>query len=95
MSSLTQARLRYFWRTKYPWIFAFYLLTFGILTGILKKHLTVCGQFADVISRSDCLLQKSVFGLDLFMVAVFTSFIFLYVFYIFGVRPAELEHHFK
>lgn len=34
-------------------------------------------------------------GLDLLMIAAFTSYIFLYVFYLYGVRPPELEHHFR
>jgi len=34
---------------------------------------------------------EPVFALNLMMVAAFTSFIFLYVFYLFGVRPDELQ----
>jgi len=75
---VSQAKIRHIWRTKYPWIIAFYIFMFGILTGVLKMN---DGQ--------------GVFNLDIYMIAVFTSLVFLYVFYIFGVRPIELEHHFK
>ena len=34
-------------------------------------------------------------GLDILMIGAFTSYIFLYIFYLFGVRPSELEHHFR
>jgi hypothetical protein len=39
------------------------------------------------------LLVKSdpVFALNLMMVAAFTSFIFLYIFYLYGVKPDELN----
>ncbi len=76
--TVTSARRKFLWRTKYPWIIAFYILMFGILTGVLK-------QFP----------ERAVFNLDVYMVAVFTALIFLYVFYIYGVRPVELEHHFQ
>lgn len=33
-------------------------------------------------------------ALNLLMVAAFSSYIFLFVFYLYGVRPLELEHHF-
>jgi hypothetical protein len=82
MKHLSEARIRYFWRTKYPWVFIFYILAFGILAGVLKAGLAVNRYSAQ-------------FAVDVFMIAVFTGFVFLYVFYIFGVRPVELEHQFK
>ncbi|MFT4310375.1 MAG: hypothetical protein ACMXYC_01975 [Candidatus Woesearchaeota archaeon] len=33
-------------------------------------------------------------GLNILMIAAFTSYVFLYIFYLYGVRPIELEHHF-
>ena len=73
---LSEARIRYLWRTKYPWVLVFYIIAFGILRGLVTK-----------IDP-----QR---GLNILMIAAFTSYIFLYVFYIFGVRPVELEYHFR
>ena len=35
------------------------------------------------------------FIINLLFLAGLTSYVFLYIFYIFGVRPIELEHHFR
>jgi hypothetical protein len=35
------------------------------------------------------------FGLNLLMIAAFMSYIFMYVFYLYGVRPDELEYWHK
>ena len=76
MSYLSEARLRYLWRTKYPWILFLYIVVIGLLRGLITR---VDPQF----------------GLNLLMAAAFTSYVFLYIFYIFGVRPVELDYHFK
>jgi hypothetical protein len=35
------------------------------------------------------------FVINILFVAGLTSYVFLYIFYVFGVRPIELEHHFR
>lgn len=72
----SKAQIRYFWRTKYPWFFAVYILVIGILRGLVAN------------------LPNKTLGADLLMLGAFTSYVFLYVFYIYGVRPVELDHHF-
>lgn len=73
---LSEARIRYLWRTKFPWFLILYIIVIGLLRGLVNG------------------LDPQL-GLNLLMVAAFTSYIFLYVFYIFGVRPIELEFHFR
>jgi hypothetical protein len=53
-------------------------------------YILVIGLLRGVIAKID----NASFGLDLLMLAAFTSYVFLYIFYLFGVRPIELEHHF-
>lgn len=77
-TSVSEDRIRFLWRTKYPWLFVFYIFMFGILIGILQNT-----------------SEDPIFITNLLMMAMFTSFVFLYIFYIYGVRPDELEHHFK
>ncbi|MFT7616110.1 MAG: hypothetical protein ACI8Y7_000939 [Candidatus Woesearchaeota archaeon] len=75
---ISQTRIKFLWRTKYPWVIVFYIFAVGLIT--LQLKLSDNRWFSD---------------LDLMMMAVFTSYVFLYVFYIYGVRPSELEYHFK
>jgi hypothetical protein len=35
------------------------------------------------------------FVINILFLAGLSSYVFLYIFYIFGVRPIELEHHFR
>lgn len=72
----TKKQIRTFWRTKYPWFFAMYVLLIGILRGLLAD-------------------ADPVFALNLMMVAGFVSYIFLYIFYLYGVRPDEIEEWHK
>jgi len=74
--NISDARIRYLWRTKYPWILIFYILAFGIIRGVVSP-------------------TEPALALNLMMAAAFTSYIFLYIFYVFGVRPVELEYHFR
>jgi hypothetical protein len=74
--AFSDKQLRYFWRTKYPWLFVFYILAVGIIRGIIST------------------MSNQQLAIDILMIAAFTSYIFLYVFYLYGVRPLELEHHF-
>lgn len=73
--AISQSRIRYFWRTKYPWFFVIYIIVLGVLRGLTET------------------LDKTL-GLNLLMIAAFSSYVFLYIFYLYGVRPIELEHHF-
>lgn len=70
--TLSEKKRKYHWRTKYPWVFVFFILSFGIMRG-LTTHL------------------EPQFGMNLLMATAFVSYIFLYIFYLFGVRPEELE----
>ena len=68
----SERQIRHFWRTKYPWFFVIYILSIGILRGVLDN------------SQPDL-------ALNLLMIFSFSSYVFLYVFYLYGVRPEEME----
>ncbi|MFT4312743.1 MAG: hypothetical protein ACMXYF_05955 [Candidatus Woesearchaeota archaeon] len=78
---------RQLWRTKYPWILVMYIFAFGVFIGLMKMNLqTNTGLIsADLVN----------FYMNLLMMLIFTSYVFLFIFYIYGVRPLELEHHFR
>lgn len=70
---LTDKEIKQFWRQKYPWFFAMYILLIGILRGVLNNN------------------SDHIFAMNLMMIAAFTSYVFLYIFYLYGVRPDEME----
>jgi uncharacterized transporter YbjL len=82
MTTLTQARIRYYWRTKYPWLFVLLIMLFAVLTGVLKYGVRV-----EKYSPEQ--------AINWYMWAVFIALVSTFVAYIFGVRPVELEEHFK
>lgn len=51
--------------------------------------------FAVLLSVAKLNPQNYEMNIDLLTGAIFASFVSLYVAYIYGVRPDELEHHFK
>ncbi len=59
---------------------------------VIVFYIFMFGVLAGVLKQFP---ERGMFNLDLYMIAVFTSMIFLYIFYIYGVRPVELEHHFQ
>jgi len=59
---------------------------------VISVYILVFGLLTGLLKRSS---YDPNFTINIMLIADFTSYVFLYVFYIYGVRPIELEHHFK
>ena len=59
---------------------------------VLAVYILVFGLLTGLLKRTS---PDPNFTINIMLIAGFTSYVFLYIFYIYGVRPIELEHHFK
>ena len=59
---------------------------------VIAVYILVFGLLTGLLKRAS---DNPGFTINIMLIAGFTSYVFLYVFYIYGVRPIELEHHFK
>lgn len=59
---------------------------------VIVVYILVFGLLAGLVKQSSFDAELAI---HIMMLAGFTSYIFLYIFYIYGVRPIELEHHFS
>lgn len=70
--AMSEQKIRFLWRTKYPWLFFLYIFMIAVMRVLLSN-------------------KDPRFAMDMLMLGTFASYVFLHIFYLFGVRPTEIE----